>query len=50
MVKFFIRKEHYFIDAQKSAEVDLDKVARQCENQVPSYGADKIQKSEIRGR
>ena len=31
VVKFFICREHYFINAQKSAEVDLNKVARHCE-------------------
>ena len=46
VVKFFICREHYFINAQKSAEVDLNKVARHCDNQMPSLGADKIQKSD----
>ena len=46
VVKLFICREHYFINVQKSAEVDLNKVARHCENQMPSLGADKIPKSE----
>ena len=46
VVKNFICREQYFINAQKSAEVDLNKITRlACEEQVPTLGAVKIAKS-----
>ena len=46
VVKFFCRV-HYFLNVRKSAEVDLNKVARQeCNNKMHSLGAEKIQKSD----
>ena len=46
VVKFYICREHYFINAQKSAEVELSRVAR-CgkDDQMPTLGEDKIQRS-----
>ena len=45
MVKFYISREHYFINAQKSAEVELSKVAS-CgkDDGMPTLGEDKIQR------
>ena len=46
VVKFYISREHYFINAQKSAEVELSKVAS-CgkDDGMPTLGEDKIQRS-----
>ncbi|MEW8547288.1 MAG: reverse transcriptase family protein, partial [Candidatus Thiodiazotropha sp.] len=46
VVKFFICREHYFINAQKSAEVDLHKLARRgLADDAPTLGDDRIQNS-----
>ena len=46
VVKFYISREHYFINAQKSAEVELSKVAS-CgkDDGMPTLVEDKIQRS-----
>ena len=46
VVKFYISREHYFINAQKSTEVELSKVASFGKDDgMPTLREDKIQRS-----
>ena len=46
VVKFFIRREYYFINAQKSAEVDLNENANNASvKQTSTLGSERIEKS-----
>ena len=47
VVKFFICREHYFINALKSAEVDLHRCSKPAmDDRQPALGEERIQKSD----